>query len=113
MLSPKHSRNYPQHHHSSDPTRHNRPPCSVQCSHQDRTFYFVSQHVATLQGEVLHAKKLSGTQQESLPPAESRDWLTAGLAEPGLAEHSRSSLPVPFYRCRGADQFMRKSGARF
>lgn len=32
------------------------PSRSVQCSHQDSTFYFVSQHVATLQGEALHAK---------------------------------------------------------
>lgn len=34
------------------------PSHSVQGSYQDRTFYFVSQCVATLQGEVLHAKYL-------------------------------------------------------
>lgn len=83
------------------------PSCSVQCSHQDWTFYFVSQHVATLQRNAAR-KKLTGTQRESLPHAQSRDWLTVGLPAQGLAECSCSSLPAPSYRCGGADQFRRK-----
>lgn len=64
-------------------------------------------------GRSVARKKLTGTQQESLPLAESRDWPTAGLKEQGLAEPSCSSLPGPFYRRRGPDSSMRKFGARF
>jgi len=58
-------------------------------------------------GKSAACKKLTGTQQESLPHAESRDWLAVVLAEQGLAECSCSSLPVPFYRHGGAEQFIR------
>lgn len=87
------------------------PFCAVLTRGQDLLFCVPA--CCHFAGRSAARKKLTETQYHSLPHAESRDCLTVGLAEQGLAEHSCSSLPVPFYRCRGADWFMKESGARF
>lgn len=87
------------------------PFCAVFVPGQDPLFCVPA--CCHFAGRSVACKKLTGTQQESLPLAESRDWPTVRHKEQELAEPSCSSLPVHFYGSRGTHSSMRKSGARF
>lgn len=82
-LSPKHSRNYPQQQYSSVPIHHNCPPGLCRAHTRTGPSIFCPS-MLPLCREKCCTQKLAGTQQESLPHSESKDWLAVGLTEEGL-----------------------------
>lgn len=88
------------------------PSWPVQGSHQDRTLYFLSQHAATLQGEVLHAKTCRNPAGVTASFRVKR-LASSGAHWGGASQALCSNPPVPFCRCRGTDWFTTKFGARF
>lgn len=93
---------------SSYPSQlHSRP---VQGSHQDRT-YFVSQHL-TLRREKCCTQNACRNSAGLSASCRVQRLADSGADRGGASQALCTNPPVPFCRCRGADWFTRKFGAR-